>query len=347
MQKLSAYGVTGNINQWIRQFLTGRTQKVKVNNDLSSKASVLSGIPQGSILGPVLFTVFINDLPECMESTCKIFADDTKIYDKSSRRDIIQDDINKLQEWSDKWHLYFNVSKCKVMHIGKKNPNFGYTMNIEGDSHPIKDCTEEKDLGVTFDTLLTFDSHIENIISKANQMLGLIKRTFSYLNKDIFTKLYKSLVRPHLEYGNAIWHPFLKRQSIVIEKVQRRATKLLRECHSMSYSQRLTYLELFSLKGRRVRGDLIETYKIFNKLVDVDPGRILALPKLECTRNSQRKIYVNHCNTNKRKNTFSNRVAPFWNPLPDTFKFAPTTNGFKNLLDGYPKLVERFVEFDE
>ena len=122
---------------------------------------------------------------------------------------------------------------------------------------------EEKDLGVTFDEKLEFNKHIVSAIGKANQMLGLIKRTFTYLNKYTFLKLYKSLVRPHLEYGNIIWHPLYKKQSASIEKVQRRATKLLKECKEMSYSQRLKYLNLYSMKGCRLRGDLIETYKIF------------------------------------------------------------------------------------
>ena len=138
-------------------------------------------------------------------------------------------------------------------------------------------------------------------------MLGLIKRTFSYLNKEIFIKLYKSLVRPHLEYGNIIWHPIFKKQSISIEKVQRRATKLLKECNNMTYKERLKYLDLYSMKGRRLRGDLIETFKIFNGFTDLDARNFFTPATVEKTRNSDRKIYIQFYKNKLRKNFFSNR----------------------------------------
>ena len=187
------------------------------------------------------------------------------------------------------------------MHIGNKNPNNTYHMKIENSTQTIEKCTNEKDLGITFDNKLSFDTHINATINKANQMIGVIKRTFDYLGKDIFLKLYKALVRSHLEYGNIIWHPYLKRQSIAIEKVQRRATKLLGECNNMIYQQRLVYLNLHSLKGRRLRGDLIETYKVLNNIYDVNAEHIFRLADYDNTRNSVLKIYLEHCNTNIRK----------------------------------------------
>jgi len=232
LEKIKSYGINGKLYDWIKDFLTQRTQKVRVNNQLSKETVVNSGIPQGSILGPILFTIFINDLPEGLKSICKIFADDTKIYDNSDNSKNIQTDILHLQSWSEKWKLYFNVSKCKVMHIGTKEnkPRENYFMNDMNKKINIEKCEEEKDIGVIFDEKLLFDKHMDSSINKANRMLGVIKRTFSFINKDTFLKLYKSMVRPHLEYGNIIWHPLLKRQSSAIEKVQRRATKLLKEC---------------------------------------------------------------------------------------------------------------------
>ena len=137
-------------------------------------------------------------------------------------------------------------------------------MKLGKDVQKTSVCETEKDLGVTFDKDLSFDPHIDRVVNKANQMIGIIKRTFSYLDKDTFLKLYKAFVRPHLEYANVIWNPYLKRQSEKIEQVQRRATRLLKECKEMSYEERLGYLNLHSLKGRRVRGDLIQVYKIMN-----------------------------------------------------------------------------------
>ena len=177
-------------------------------------------------------------------------------------------------------------------------------------------------------------------------MIGLIKRTFTYLNKDILLKLYKSLVRPHLEYGNIIWYPVLKRQSKAVEKVQRRATKLLRECKNMTYDQRLKYLNLHSLKGRRIRGDLIETYKIFNDMVDVQIEDFFKSYTNSITRKPHGKIFIEHCQTNKRKAFFGKRITNLWNDLPTNIKFTQSTNSFKNLLDADYKFSKLLYEFD-
>ena len=344
--KLKSYGITGELYKWIEDFLVGRTQKVRVGDTVSDTSEVTSGIPQGSILGPILFTIFINDLPEGLKNICKIFADDTKVYGSSKESKSIQEDIDKLQEWSLKWNLYFNVDKCKVMHIGKNNPETKYTMK-KGDSlSDIITCEEEKDLGVTFDRYLNFNKHIEQAIGKANKMLGLIKRTFSYLNKDIFLKLYKSLVRPHLEYGNIVWNRLLKKHSISIENVQRRATKILKQCKHLTYQERLNYLDLHSLKGRRLRGDLIETYKMFNGYTDSDPFKFFEKSKTDITRNSQNKVFIKDWRTKKIKNVYSYRVAPYWNALTPDIKNAQTTNQFKNLLDGSFIWTIKFKEFD-
>ena len=345
MTKLAAYGITGSVHAWIRNFLSNEMLSVRVGHTHSSKERVLSGIPQGSILGPILFTVFLNDPPDAVKSTCKIFADDKKIYNCPENKDITQSDINKLQDWSLKWNLYFNVQKCKVLHVGKRNPKCEYVMENNGVLSNIPVCTEEKDLGVVFDEFISFDSHIQKAVNKANQMVGLIKRAFTYLDKETLLLLYKSLVRPHLEYGNIIWSPYLKRQSIAIEKVQRRVTKLLHECEQLTYSERLDYLDLPSLKGRRYRGDLIEMFKIFHNLEDVNFDNHFSLSKLDITRNSEGKLFIKHSNTNKRKFSFTNRIIQPWNALPTTYKFAKDTNTFKNLLDNDKTLQSQFLQF--
>lgn len=344
--KLLAYGISGSVLNWIKGFLSDRFQTVRVGDEKSEIARVLSGIPQGSILGPVLFTIFINDLPISINSTCKIFADDTKLYNIASSSALLQDDIYKLQEWSNIWNLYFNVSKCGVLHFGKNNQGNKYYMKVKDSVEQIKDLNEEKDLGVIFDNKLSFDTHIGKIVNKANQMLGIIRRSFSYLDKDVFLKLYKSFVRPHLEYANAIWFPYLKRQSSQIERVQRRATKILKECKNKTYEERLEYLNLHSLKGRRIRGDLIQTYKIFNGIDDVPMDSLFPIAQYTNTRNADSKIFIRHCRTNKRKFSFSNRVAPLWNNLPSHHKFAQNINQFKNLLDDLPNFKKMFKDFD-
>ena len=345
--KLAEYGVKGKVHDWIRNFLSNRQQRVRVGREYSDWESVLSGIPQGSILGPILFTVFINDLPDGLLSICKIFADDTKLYNNAENHVALQHDLDYLSDWSEKWKLFFNIQKCKVLHMGKENSNHEYRM-VNGDVQKVlANCDQEKDLGVTFDNNLLFDTHIQKAVNKANQMLGLIKRAFDFINKDVFIKLYKAFVRPHLEYGNIIWHPFLKRQSVAIEKVQRRATKLLYECKDMPYPDRLKYLNIYSLKGRRLRGDLIETYKIANKLTDIEFKELFTLTHTDKTRKFEGKLVLEHCKTNIRKNFLSQRIVHHWNSLPEHYKFADSTNMFKNLLDQEWKESEIFFDFDD
>ena len=347
LMKMKAYGITGKTLEWVRDFLIGREQRVRVGNDYSENSKVTSGIPQGSILGPVLFTLFINDLPENLNAHCKIFADDTKIYEESNNHAKIQEDLYLMQRWTEQWNLYFNVAKCKVMHIGKNNPKQKYYMKIENEQQVLDTCEEEKDLGITFDSNLNFENHISNITKKANQMLGIIRRTFTYIDKNILLKLYKALVRSHLEYGNVIWNPHLKKHSIQIERIQRRATKLAPECKNMNYAQRLQFLKLFSLKGRRIRGDLIQVYKIFQQIDDIHINKILPIASFNKTRNQDFKLRHRYCKKDIRKYTFSFRVVDLWNSLPTEIKNAPSLNSFKNRLDKNKKLSELFYDFDE
>lgn len=346
LTKLELYGITGNVSQWIENFLLGRLQVVKVGDSCSEQAEVLSGIPQGSVLGPVLFTIFINDLPDLVKSTCKIFADDTKLYNLTKNSLILQEDLDRLMKWSCDWNLKFNVDKCKILHMGRNNPEVCYTMATGSGNFLLNKCVEERDLGVVFDQKLEFDKHINETISKSNKMLGIIKRSFTYLDKNTFLVLYKCFVRSYLEYGNIVWHPLFKRQSVVIEKVQRRATKLCKGLSKLSYYDRMQELGLPSLKFRRLRGDLIQAYKIINNILTVDVNYFFQFSASNRTRNSVKKIFINRSRTNLRKNCFNNRVARFWNLLPPQVKNANNVNHFKNLLEQVKFLQDMKFDFD-
>jgi len=201
---------------WIRSFLTARLQKVAVGGALSSWVEVLSGVPQGSVLGPVLFVCYINDMPDTIASFVFMYADDAKVgrnINCDADRTELQMDLDKLGEWSAKWQLRFNEDKCKVMHLGKVNGNLNYNMQTRrGSTYLLQESCVEKDLGIWIDRALKFSEHVAHAASKANQILGLIRRSFTCIDMPLMKQLYTSLVRPHLEYGNVVWHPFLKKR---------------------------------------------------------------------------------------------------------------------------------------
>jgi len=332
LTKLEAYGIKGRLKSWISSFLSGRRQRVVVNGSLSSWAEVLSGIPQGSVLGPILFVLFINDLPDVVASTSMIFADDTKIFcsisnDKDAAQ--LQQDLNNLADWSQTWQLKFNASKCHVMHLGKQTTTYKYTMG----GSTLEETEAEKDLGVIIDNELKFHSHVAQSVLKANRMLGLIKATFSCLDEYTLPRLYQAMVRPHLEYGNIIWHPRFKCDAQAVEKVQRRATKLVPSIKDLSYEDRLQHLKLPSLQHRRLRGDLIQVFKIFKGLDRVDPDIFFSRPRTDTTRGHEYKLFKKHCKLDVRRNTFSHRIVNSWNNLSERVVQSPSLNCFKSRLD--------------
>ena len=176
------------------------------------------------------FLIFINDLPEILQSIVKLLADDTKLYrtivDKNNET-ILQNDIDQIAAWCERWQIPFNVNKCKVLKVGKNDQNVKYSMGTLEGRIELEQVQYEKDLGVIFDTDLKFSQHIQENITKANQRIGLIRRNFEYLNKTSFLMLYKSLVRPILEYCSPVWTVLYIKHSEALERVQRHATKLL------------------------------------------------------------------------------------------------------------------------
>ena len=201
--KLTPYGINEQLIAWIDSFLSNRVQQVGVNGERSAWHNVTSGIPQDSVLGPLLFVIFINDLAETVNSDPYLFADDTKIFkmikssDDSTR---LQEGLTKLEEWSDTWLLRFHPDKCKHMQIGKKNDDNNYSLHRKS----LEKVIEEKDIGVVIESDLTFEKHINEKVNKANQMFATLRRTFQYMDKSTFVQLCISLVRTHLDYASSV-----------------------------------------------------------------------------------------------------------------------------------------------
>jgi len=335
LRKMLSLGIKGKLYKWIENFLTNRQQRVVTNGIESSWGPVTSGVPQGSVLGPVLFLIYINDLPEALDCTVKLFADDTKIYtniNTPSDEEKLQNNIFNACEWAIKWQMIFNVKKCKTMHIGKNEPSEYFMKDAEGKICKIQLVDSEKDLGVTFDDKLTFNKHIHLKVNIANRNLGLIAKSFTYLDKEMFLQLYKALVRPHLEYASVIWNPRYKKDIIAIENVQRRATRMMSNLKNLDYKNRLIHVGLPTMEYRRTRADVIQVYKLMNG-IDKTSYDLLNVRDATTTRGHKQKLFKPRPRTNIRKNAFSHRVVNDWNSLPANVVEAPTLNSFKSRLN--------------
>ena len=304
LKKLFAYGVRGEVLAWIRDFLSHRQQIVEVRGEVSEKLAVTSGVPQGSVLGPVLLLIYINDLVEQLECPSLLFADDAKVFVKiMSEEDIkaMERDLKRLEHWSRLWLLEFNPDKCSTMHMGHRNPKVTYTLY----GQELKTSKVEKDLGVLVSDDLKPGKHIGGVVARANRMVGLIRRTFSYIDKEMCRTLYCTLVRPHLEYAVQSWSPFYRKDINELEKVQRRMTKLVPELKDLTYEERCRQLDLTTLEKRRERGDLIETYKIVHGRENIRKEDFFSF-RTNCTRSNTLKLEKRgHWRTQIRANVFS------------------------------------------
>ena len=338
-----SFGIRGKVLNWIKAFLSNRRQRVRVNDSTSSWKPVISGIPQGSILGPILFILYVNDIPSQLQSIISMYADDTKLFSallSDGTPNTLISDLKLLEEWSKKFQMKFHPEKCHVMHIGTNNPRQEYSMSKGDQQHKLEKVSSEKDLGILIDDKLKFLEHINVKVNKANQILGCIKHTFKHLNKEIFKLLYKSMVRPHLEYNSVVWSPHLKKDMDVIERVQRRATKMVPGLKNLSYEDRLRELELPTLKFRRERADLIETYNILTQkhILNTDcrckvcPNKQMFQKSLSTnTRGHSMKLQAQKA-TGNRFHFFASRVVNQWNSLSNETVMQPTLQKFKTQL---------------
>ncbi len=219
---------------------------------------------------------------------------------------------------------------------------------MRADDQPVEleYTKEEKDLGVLVDDTLAFEQHCELAISKANRVLGIIRRSFKYVDKDMMLTLYKSLIRPHLEYGNVIWNPKLKRTIRSLEAVQRRATRMVPELKNLSYEERLCHLSLPSLVYRRHRADMIQTYKILHHEYDVDSSGLFKSPADGRTRGHSYKLFKERTETSIRRGFFTNRIIDLWNELPEEVVISADVDTFKERLDKYWSNKDWLYDFE-
>jgi hypothetical protein len=342
--KLKGYGIGSDLLEWFEDFLKDREQRVVLGESVSSWESVLSGVPQGSVLGPLLFVIYINDLTDSVNNKLKLYADDSKILSTvNSWTDAlgVQKDIDSISEWMKDWRMQLNTNKCKVIHFGKNNSNFPYLIEDENCGMKyIEDVKSEKDLGVIFEANLKWTKQISACVNKANSLLGMLSRTFESRDVNIWKHLYISMVRPHLEYAFQVWSPTLESDISKLEKIQRKATKIPTALKNISYDDRLKILGLTTLEERRKRGDLIYMFKITkgyesicweNSQVQSDRASRKQNLKRESFSSKRSNDFCREVSV--RHNFFINRVIPDWNNIPSKLVSAPSINSFKARLD--------------
>lgn len=323
LKKLQASGIRGDLLRWFTSYLELRSQRVALNGYVSPPTFIPSGVPQGSVLAPLLFAIFINDIDKCfMQSDVLLFADDMKVSKSIITIDDatnLQNDLLRLENYCLKNKLDLNIQKCNIISFTRKPKPILFPYKIN--NQLLERTDKVRDLGILLDSKLLFDQHVDAITKKANQLLGFLLRLSKNFDRAKTLKvLYCALVRSHLEYGSQIWNPSYQVQEKQIEKVQRKFLRFLNwkfKIVSSSYHDSCKHHHMLPLNLRRDTADLLFLHDILSNKLDVPD--LLSCIKLSVptTNRSRRytdlKLDLPFTRTNYRKNTFIWRVTKKFN----------------------------------
>ena len=339
--KLKSYGVAGSFLSLLRHFLSDRFQRVVLNGQNSEWKKIEAGVPQGSILGPLFFLIYINDLPENLECKPKIFADDTSLFslviDQQVSCNQLNGDLIKISEWAHQWKMSFNPDPSKqaveVYFTVRLLPHNAPVISFNNTD--ITSSEYQKHLGIVLDSKLSFDRHLEEKISKANQGIGLINRLRRYVPRSSLLTLYKAFIRPHLDYGDIIYDcPGNATFTQKLETIQYNACLAITGCFRGTSQEKLyRELGLESLSNRRFCRRMTFFYKIVNRLTpnylhDYLPAAMLAPVNLRA-RNA---FYPPDIRTERFRNTFFPFCISQWNILDSRIRNLPSDTSFKKAI---------------
>ncbi|EFO87533.1 hypothetical protein CRE_04257 [Caenorhabditis remanei] len=323
VSKLGSCGIAGNLLNWLESFLTGRSQKVMVNKTMSKPMAVSSGVPQGSVLGPLLFLIFINDIGDKYISNYLLYADDLKLY--GTDETTLQSDLFKLESWCKTWQMSVAPNKCEVIKFSLSKRKSSYThvsskFTLNGLSLPTTSTI--RDLGVYFSQDLTFSRHIEITIRKCHMRINILFRILTHSSFEVILKCFLIYVRPIIEYGTVVFSPITK---VMIRKLESLQKSFLYRCYkkfNMSYISYFDCLEtwkLESLEYRRLINDLLCIYKsLISKEICTYDNLRMYFPDVA---NLRRHKYYIRCalknTSNQRSQFIGNRALNCWNELPE------------------------------
>ena len=338
LNKLAALDVHPSLLSWLSDYLDGRTQCTVADGVSSSVLPVPSGVPQGSVLGPLLFAIYVNDLPAVSsDSTSQLFADDHCLYRPLSHSydlELIQDDINAVSGWSAENHLRLNRNKTKYMIISRKKKSLPYGCLLL-DGLQLEQVRHYKYLGVIVNDNLTWSDHIDSVTARSRRLLGFLYRTFySHCGKDAFVRLYRSLVLPILDYASIVWDPHLVKDIKQLESVQTFACRLATRSWSASSHVLLQLCHLVPLSVRRSVSKLTFLYKCVSNLTFVRND--ILLHRVSGSRRLHNlQLICPFSKTNSFKYSYFCSVIVVWNSLPSVIVHSSTLSYFKTQIINY------------
>jgi hypothetical protein len=333
VKALADLGIKGTTLSWFESFLTDRTFNVRVGRDVSESGVVVSGVIQGSILGPQLYRIYIDPLLKLIKLPKQAFADDLKFVCDVTQHseDFIQSEIDTFVEWADEHHAPISMEKSCVLHCGRQECLNIY--RIRGTV--IESVDTVTDLGVVRSSDGSYTAHYPNMIAKARRASGLIRRSFRLRTMQLMWPAFQAYVLPVLMYASSAWSPSLQKDIKAIESVQKRFTKSIFELRHLNYYERLSKLNALTLSNRRLFADMVLTFKIIHSLTSCSLDSLGLLLVTTNTRGAGLRLYHKRTVNKIQSSLFQYRVTRYWNKLPTDIIACLNLHTFKHKLFNY------------